>query len=332
MRYGLPWPGTALAADAEAAGVAAFCTGEFAHSDAYVSLTQAVAGSHAAQVGTAIAYAFSRSPYAHATAIRTLADEASDRLFLGLGTGAFRINRDWIGVDATQPAKRMSETVEAIRAFLQAESGDVVRYRGELITIDADIRAPVMGRIDVPILLGAFNKLMVAAAGRVADGVIGHGLFTNAWWNDVVRPALAGGAGDARRVEHGWVITAIDDEMPERAVHDARLMIAFYLTVRTYDPFVTHHGWQSQVATIREAFGRGDLDTMANAVSDEMLTAIAVCGTSTEVEQQLASRAADHSLPTDVAYLSPPGFMVGRRRRASYTTASIELIARLTSR
>ena len=50
------------------------------------------------------------------------------------------------------------------------------------------------------------------------------------------------------------MITAIDDEDPERAVMDARRMIAFYLTVKTYDPYVAHHGWTAQVDAIRQAF------------------------------------------------------------------------------
>ena len=89
----------------------------------------------------------------------------------------------------------MADLVGAVRAWLQAENGQRVRYDGEFYHVDAVVGAPVLGRIDAPILLGAFNKLMAAAAGRAADGVIGHGLFTRTWWDDVVRP----GGGQGRR-------------------------------------------------------------------------------------------------------------------------------------
>lgn len=328
MRFGMPWPGAGVAREAEQAGVGAFCTGDFVTHDAYLTLAEMVAGTERALVGPAIAYAFARTPYAHATAMRQLHAQAPGRLFLGLGTAAFRINRDWLGVPADRPVDRIAETLEVLRAWLHAQNGEKIRYCGEFYSIDADVRAPVLGRLDVPLLLAAFNRRMAATAGRVADGMIGHGLFSGSWWNDVVRPAVAKGAAESSRAgrpgEQGWVITAVDDTAPERAIADARRMIAFYLTVKTYDPLVAHHGWESPVARLRAAFRADDTDGMAAAVTDEMLTEIAVCGTTADAKAMLAGRAS--SLPRDVGYFAPPSFMVGRRRRADYAHASLALL------
>lgn len=327
MRFGMPWPGVEVAREAEQAGVSAFCTGDFVDHDAYTTLTEMIASTERALVGPAIAYAFARTPYAHATALRTLHATAPGRVFLGLGTAAFRINRDWFGVRADRPADRIAETVDAIRAWLHAENGEKIRYSGEFYTIDADVRAPVLGRLDIPILLAAFNKRMAATAGRVADGMVGHGLFTRSWWNDVVRPEVRKGATASARprpAEHGWIITAVDDGAPERAIIDARRMIAFYLTVKTYDPFIAHHGWEAPVERLRTAFRAGETDEMAAAVTDEMLTEIAICGSTAEAKAMLARRAC--SLPRDVGYFAPPSFLVGRRRRAAYARASLALV------
>ncbi|MEU1185533.1 LLM class flavin-dependent oxidoreductase [Streptomyces sp. NPDC005820] len=337
MRFGMPWPGRDVARQAEEAGVGAFCAGEFADHDAYLTVADIVANTEHALAGPAIAYAFARTPYAHATALRQLHERAPGRLFLGLGSAAFRINRDWLGVPADRPVDRIAETVGAVRAWLHAENGERVRYAGEFHTLDADVRAPVLGRLDIPVLLAAFNSRMAATAGRVADGVIGHGLFTGDWWNKVVRPAVERGTGDgvtsdgvtgdraaARPLEHGWIITAVDDSAPERAIADARRMIAFYLTVKTYDPFVAHHGWQEPVDRLRAAFRAGDTDGMARAVTDEMLGEIAVCGTTADAKEALARRAG--SLPRDVGYFAAPSFLVSGRRRAAYALASLELI------
>jgi alkanesulfonate monooxygenase SsuD/methylene tetrahydromethanopterin reductase-like flavin-dependent oxidoreductase (luciferase family) len=326
--YGLPWRGADVARAAEAAGVSAFCSGEFVDHEAYATLAEMVLGTQRAMVGPGIAYAFARTPYAHAAGVRGAWRHAPGRVFLGLGSGAFRINRDWFGVAADRPVERMADLVGAIRAWLQAENGQRVRHDGEFYHVDAAVGAPVLGRVDAPILIGAFNQRMAAAAGRVADGVIGHGLFTRAWWEDVVRPALATGAARAAQerslAEHGWVITAIDDDDPERAVMDARRMIAFYLTVKTYDPFVAHHGWTAQVAAIRQAFAQRDTDSMGRAVTDDMLEAIAVCGTTADGRAALARRG--DSLPRDVAYLAPPSFMVSERRGQRYAVASLALL------
>jgi alkanesulfonate monooxygenase SsuD/methylene tetrahydromethanopterin reductase-like flavin-dependent oxidoreductase (luciferase family) len=328
MDWGLPWPGPELAAQAEAAGASAFCAGEFADLSAYVTATEMVQHTSSAMVGPGIAYAFARSPFVHAATMRHISQKSAGRVFLGLGAGTSRMNRDWFGVDAAHPARRMGELIEVIRAFLHAENGELVKYQGEFYSIDADIRAPVLGRLEVPILIGAFNKVMVRTAGRVADGVLGHGLFTDRWWAESVEPALARGAessgrdpADVRR--WGWLITAIDDDDPSRAVRDAKLQIAFYLTVRTYDSLVELHGWQHEVAAIRAAFRSERPDSIADHVTDDMLWSIAICGDSDQAREMLSART---RLP-DLAFSSPPSFLVGRRRRARYDTAAIAVMS-----
>lgn len=327
-RFGVPWQGAGFAQEAEDAGVAAFCTGEFVDHDAYTVLTEMALGSRDALVGTAIAYAFTRTPYAHATAIRSLWHHAPGRLFLGLGSGAFRVNRDWFGVPSDKPVERMVDLVGAVRTWLHAENGETVRYEGEYYRIEANVGAPVLGRIDVPVLLAGFNKRMAAAAASAADGLIGHGLFTARWWDEVIRPSLARGAARAERedrpLEHGWLITAIDDEDPERAVMDARRMIGFYLTVKTYDPLVELHGWTTQVEAIREAFRARDMKAMANAVTDDMVAEIAVCGSTADARAAFARRR--DSVARDIVYLAPPSFLVSPRRKQAYARASLALV------
>jgi 5,10-methylenetetrahydromethanopterin reductase len=331
MKWGLPWPGPELAAEAETAGASAFCTGEFSDLNAYVTSTEMAHGTSTAKVGPGIAYAFARSPFVHAAAARQLSVIAPGRVFLGLGAGTPRMNRDWFGVDAEHPAPRMAELVEVIRAFLLADNGEPIRYQGEYYKINADIRAPVFGRLDVPILIGAFNRIMLRTAGRVADGVLGHGVFTDRWWDEVVAAELTRGAQlsgrDVNTLQRwGWLITAIDDADPARAIRQARLQIAFYLTVRTYDSLVELHGWQDQVAAIRQAFRSDRPDTIADHVTDDMLNAIAVCGDTAQALAMLKSR---NHLP-DIAFLSPPSFLVGRRRRAEYDAAAIRFAVHAT--
>src|SRR3546814_17723452 len=110
------------------------------------------------QVGTGIAYAFARTPYAHAAAARSLSKKAPGRLFIGLGSGAYTINRDWFGVEADRPVARMSDLAGAIRAWLHAENGSPVTYDGEFYKIKAKVQAPVLGRLDVPILFAGRSE------------------------------------------------------------------------------------------------------------------------------------------------------------------------------
>jgi 5,10-methylenetetrahydromethanopterin reductase len=319
MEWGMPWPGAEVAAEAEEQGMTAFCAGEFADHDAYLTAHEMATTTAKAQVGTAIAYAFARSPFLHAAALRQLHRAAPGRVFAGFGSGTPRMNTSWFGVDSSRPLARMAELLQALRAYLQAENGERVQFVGEFYNLDARIAAPVLGRLDIPLLVGAFNKGMARVAGQHADGIVGHGLFTDRWWTEVVRPALGGSDGR----EHGWVITAINDDDPARATLDARRMVAFYLTVKTYDPYVAHHGWTEQVAAIRSAFAVGDTARMAASVTDAMLDAIAVHGSAEQARQMLRARAA---LPRDIAFLSPPSFLVSQRRLRAYARASLGLV------
>lgn len=327
MRWGLPWPGEATAAKAEAAGAVAFCAGEFADLSAYVTAAEMMRSTSTAMVGPGVAYAFARSPFIHAASIRHLAKRAGGRVFLGLGAGTARMNRDWFGGPADHPAPRMAELIEVIRKFLGAANGESIEYHGDFYRINADIRAPVFGPLDVPIFIGAFNKLMIRTAGRVADGILGHGLFTDRWWEETVEPELATGAGLAGRSvdalqKWGWLITAVDDANPQRAIHDARLQIAFYLTVRTYDSLVEMHSWEDQVSAIRSAFRKGQPQAMAEHVTDDMLWAVAVCGDTAQAREMLSSR---KRLP-ETSFLAAPSFLVGTRRRSGYDDAAVRLM------
>src|SRR5437868_13244687 len=152
MQFGMPWPGAEVVREAEDAGVSYFCSGEFVDHEAYSTLAEMAAGTRSATVGTAIAYAFARTPYAHAAAIRSMWKRAPGRIFLGLGSGAYRINRDWFGVEADRPVERMADMVGAVRAWLTAENGRPVTYDGEFFKVNAKVGAPVLGRIDAPVL------------------------------------------------------------------------------------------------------------------------------------------------------------------------------------
>lgn len=329
MSWGMRWPGPEVGRRAEAAGCSAFCTGEFADGNAYVSLAEMAANTTTARVGTGVAYAFARSPFVHASALRHADKLAPGRVFCGLGSGTRRMNEDWFSVPADRPLARMADLVAAVRAFTSAPNGKPIRHHGEFYDIDATIAAPVLGPLDVPIVLGAFNRGMVKVAGRVADGIIGHGLFTDRWWDEVVEPGLAEGAAAAGRdpadlARWGWVITAVDDDDPARAERDARLMVGFYVTVKTYDSLIDLHGWAGGVAAVREAFRARDFDAMAAAVPADMLDAIALHGTAADARDQLARR---RRLP-DIRFHSTPSFLVSPRRNAAYADAIVDLLGR----
>ena len=70
------------------------------------------------ELGTSIAWAFGRSPLLTAVTALDLDELSGGRFVLGLGTGTRRMRTDWLGAPGDRPARRLRETVEAIRAGL----------------------------------------------------------------------------------------------------------------------------------------------------------------------------------------------------------------------
>lgn len=279
----------AAARRAEERGFESVWTTEFYDRSATVSLAAMAAATSTITVASGIAYAVGRSPLVLAIEARDL-DELSDgRLILGLGTGAKRMQQDWHGTDGLSPAPRVEELVPLLRR-IWAMDGSGVQHEGRFYRMALRPTAEVTPRDPIPVYLAGFNPRMVRAAGAVADGLVGHPIFTPRYVHEVVRPALRAGAERTGRDGGvpiaGYVICSIAED-GERARRDAAAQIAFYTVVRTYAPLVELEGFTSEVAAIREAWKARDAAAMIGAVTPEMVERIAVAGTPDEAREQL---------------------------------------------
>ena len=280
---------------AEAAGFESVWTTEFPDRSAVVSLTAIALATERVTLGTAIAYAFGRTPLVLAAEARDLDLLSGGRLILGLGTGTRRMQREWHGLDGEHPAPRMEELVPLLRRLLALDQAGL-EHEGRFYRLLVHPTAPVAPplRPDLPIYMAGVNARMIEAAGAVADGLVGHPLFTPQYTHDVVRPALARGADRAGRDGPPPVagyLTCVVDADGEAARQMARGIVAFNSTVSTYRPVLAHHGFDAQADAIRAAWQNRDFAGMAAAVSDEMLEAIALAGTPDEVRSQFRTRA-----------------------------------------
>ena len=285
-----------VAQEAEAAGFESVWTTEFPDHSATISLAAVASATERITLGTAIAYAFGRTPLVLAAEARDLDSLSGGRLVLGLGTGTKRMQRDWHGLDGERPAPRMEELVPLIRELVSLDEGAVEhdgRFYRSVVRPTAPVPPPL--RRDLPIFMAGVNARMIEAAGAVADGLVGHPLFTPEYTRDVVRPALARGAERAGRAQApgiaGYLTCVVDDD-GERARQVARAVVAFNSTVSTYRPVLSHHGFDAEADRIREAWQHRDWAGMAAGVSDDMLTTIAVAGTPDEARRQFEQRRA----------------------------------------
>ena len=294
---------------AEAAGFASVWATEFYDRSATVSLAVMAQATTRIGLGTAIAYAFGRTPVVLAAEARDLDELAGGRFILGLGAGTRRMQTDWHGLDGEHPASRMEELVPLLRALWRLHEGPVDhdgRFYRLHVRPTAAVAPPL--RPDVPVYLAGVNPRMIEAAGRVGDGLVGHPLFTPEYVREVARPALAHGAERAGRdtaVPIAGYLTCSVDADRGAARQAAAAVVAFNSTVKTYRVVHRLHGFEEHAERIREAWRGGDFARAVSLVPDEMLDTIALAGTPDEVRARFAERWAgvyEHTL------LWPPAF------------------------
>jgi probable F420-dependent oxidoreductase len=283
----------ATAAEAERLGYHSAWSPEFYTRSAVVSLAAMSQATSTARIGSSIAYAVGRTPLVLATEARSLDELSGGRLAYGLGTGTTKMMANWHGIDPAGPASRMEELIPLLRRLWRLDEGPV-RHDGRFYHVDvtptAEMGPPV--RTDIPVFTAGVNTRMVQVAGRVADGFLGHPLFTPRYYDDAVRPAIAVGAAKAGRdpaqVEiTGLVISSVSDD-EEQARREAAAQIAFYAAPRTYGTVVEAAGFGAAGERIREAFAAHEFDAMAKAVPDAMIDAMAAAGTPAQVAAKLA--------------------------------------------
>src|SRR5919109_727220 len=256
-----------LARQAEEAGFESAWAPEFHNHSGPLALSAAAVATDKIELGTAIAWAFGRSPLLSAVTALDLDEMSGGRFVLGLGTGTRRMRTDWLGAPAERPARRVRETIEAIKAVWDAAEAGAIEYDGELVRLSVRPYGRAgQARANIPIYLAAVNPGMCRVAGAVADGVVAHPMATVRYIDEVMRPAIAEG-GEREHREGAdvkvadWVLAAVSDDV-DRARRDAKRQLAFHATVRTYDRIIELHGFGEIAAQIRELWKRFDLAGM----------------------------------------------------------------------
>jgi alkanesulfonate monooxygenase SsuD/methylene tetrahydromethanopterin reductase-like flavin-dependent oxidoreductase (luciferase family) len=184
----------------------------------------------------------------------------------------------------------MAEYVEVVREVLATFGGSKVDHRGRFYTVTMNPFPGAAPVGDLPIYVAAVNEKMCEAAGRVADGVLGHPLTSPKYLAEVARPAVERGATSAGRdpsevsVTNSVILQLNEDR--DRARFEAALQIAFYATTRTYAPVLAMHGFDDRIPDLRDAYRRLDLATMAD-IAMPMVDTYAITGTADECREQL---------------------------------------------
>jgi probable F420-dependent oxidoreductase len=297
-----------VARAAEAAGCSAVWTSELYSRSATIPMAVIAGATERVAIGSNIAYGVGRTPLIWAAEARDLDELSGGRLILGLGNGTPAMMERWHGVSGESPAPRMRELVTVLRKLWRLHEGPV-DHDGRFYTVHvaptSDMAPPL--REHLPIYIAGVNPVMVRNAGAVADGLVGHPMFTSDYLEAVVGPALVRGAAETDRSSTDIAITGIKmcaiDGDEEKARRQAAFAIGQYAASRVYDRLFALHGWTEAQQAIRQAARDRDTAALVAAVPDAAIDAIAVATTPAAFAEKIAAASVgfDH-----VTVIAPP--------------------------
>jgi alkanesulfonate monooxygenase SsuD/methylene tetrahydromethanopterin reductase-like flavin-dependent oxidoreductase (luciferase family) len=275
-----------FAALAEQAGADSLWTAE-GWRDGLVPLSAIASRVNRIRLGTGILQ-MARPPVLTVLSALSMAEYTNGRFVLGVGTGPRDWNRNWHGMDVPHPVPQMREYIECLRTLLKAAPDRPAKFEGKYYNVQGYTPFLEPPAWNIPIYLAGVNRRMIELAGSHADGLILGPLNSVPYLKDTVHPNLKKGLDKRSTGGCELCVTRICavHEDPQRARDLARHAIAFYSVLPYYDVVLSPLGFSGPVAAIRDAFSRMDFPAMIDAVTDDMVSALAFAGTADEVRQQ----------------------------------------------
>jgi probable F420-dependent oxidoreductase len=265
-----------------------------AYGPPFVSLAAAAAVTKRIQLASGIAMGLTRSPFETAMAALDLDRLSHGRFTLGLGTGPAHFTKGYFGMPYDKPVSRLREVVQILRHVEDgARSGTMKPWEGDCYQLEFHEYEPTLPpfRERIPVWLAALRPRMCELAGEVADGLIGHPVWSVEWALGQAQESLAAGAARAGRDPSAlhfqpWVAVSIDNDF-RAAVDAARPHVAYYGGFEQYHAYFEAHGFGPEARRLQEAMHSMDILEASRLVPDEMARTFVACGTPDQVRAHI---------------------------------------------
>ena len=300
------------------------------HAPPFPTLAAAAMATKQLKLGSGVALAFTRSPLETALNALDIDRLSGGRMVLGLGTSIRDLNERAHGVVYRKPVGHLREIVTAVRAIIEkGHSGELGQIDGAYHKLDLrgfnTGRKPV--RSSIPIYVPALFETTVVLAGEVADGLLGHPVWSLKWIAEqAARLEQTLAANGRKRSDFHvnlWNYAAISDDR-KQAIDDMRGAVAFYASIAQYRQYYATQGFGAETNAVIEAAARKDTAAMLKAVSDEMVATFAIAGTPDDARERI-SKMWEYA---DSMTLSPPRYFVPPERLAKYRGALVDTVYR----
>ncbi len=301
MTGGLTWAhSAALAGDLEAAGFSGMLFTE-ASKVPWMMIGAAAMATKQLEFSTGIAVAFPRSPMMSAQIAWELAENTQGRFRLGLGS---QVKGHVVRRYASQfdkPAPQMRDYVAAVKACLRAfRQEEKLQHEGPYYNLSLLPAAWSPGRHDyedVKVDISAVGPYMCRVAGELCDGVHVHPMHSQHYIQNRLLPEVKNGADKAGRQlsEIDLIIPVFaiaGDSAEERAAmtQRARTQIAFYGSTPNYAYQFDDLGFTGTTPKLGELMKKGEMQAMADTISDEILEHFAVTAKWDDMADALRAR------------------------------------------
>jgi probable F420-dependent oxidoreductase len=275
------------------------------------------AGSTDLELMTNVAIAGPRSPLHLAHAAYDLQVHSRGRFRLGLGSQIKPHIERRYGAEWGKPAKRMAESVAAVKAIFGCWEGkEPLDFRGEFYThtlMPPNFNPGPNPYGPPPILLGALGPIMTRTAGEVADGLLVMPFNSTQHFTERTIPALTAGLDrSGRRIDDFQIVAQVMcavGSTPEQAqivYEHVAMLIAFYGSTPAYREVLELGGWGELQPELNRLSKIGAFAEMRAQITDPMVRAIGVVGTPQECADQIRERYGAYA--TDVCCYFP-GFI-----------------------
>jgi len=253
-------------------------------------LTEIAVATKRLKLATGIANIFSRSPGLLAMSAATLDEISEGRAILGLGTSGKLVVENFHGVKYEKPLTRLRETVGILRALWRGD-----RLSPEMSTLfDARHFKLEMKplRDNIPIYIASLQDKAIQEIGKMADGWV-----PTFWPYQHLRDGIAmieAGARSAGRDAGAIAVAPFVAIVPMEDVDMARGMIkplvSFYIggMGAYYHALFCKYGFKENADQVRDLYNSGDRRAAAAAVSDALIDAISICGSTAHCRERMA--------------------------------------------
>jgi probable F420-dependent oxidoreductase len=272
--------------------------------DIFVPLTLAAGTGAGLSVTTNAAVALPRNPIHLAHAAHDLQVLSGGRFRLGLAPQVQAHIARRFGVAWSSPVDRMRELVGALRAiFATWQDGVPLQFEGRyyrhtLMTPMFNPGPTASG--PPPILLGALGPDMTTMTADVADGLLILPFNSRRSLTDLTMAAVQTGLERGGRSRRSFEIVCgvivgmgRDGAAVDRARDGVRGLLGFYGSTPAYRRVLEAEGRGALQDELAQLVRQGEWAALASRVPDELVDALAVCGTPSECAERIRAKVGD---------------------------------------